>query len=138
MHIYASDGQWDDARIDYDDLVKAFKTQPEVYSFQMPDVNYAPSDGKSIVSVVGLAGLSPIKQSFDLRIRTDKDLHLVQVLYTDTDGREAEYGHIPLDIGEDFYFKFSIPRVERRPSTISRIQEQICAKLSGIFPDLRR
>jgi hypothetical protein len=122
MHIYAADGMWDDARIDYDDLVKAFRTQQEVYSFPMPEVNYSPADGKAIVSVVGLAGLSPVKESFDLRIRTDKDLDLVQVLYTDTEGKEAEYGHLPIDIGEDLYFKFSIPRVEARPSTISNIR----------------
>ncbi len=122
MRLYAADGAWDDARIDYDYLVKAFQTQPEVYDFAMPEVNYQPSKGKAILSVVGLAGLSPVKEAFDLRIRTDKDLDLVQVLYTDSEGKESEYGHLPIDIGEDFYFKFSIPRIVERPSSVREIR----------------
>ncbi len=118
MHMYAADRKWDDARIDHEFLQQAFSRQPHVYQFDMPDVKYRASDGKSIVSVVGLAGLSPTKEAFELRIRSDKDLNLIQVLYTDTDGREAEYGHLPIDLGVDLYFKFAIPRIERRPSSV--------------------
>ncbi len=122
MRLYAADGAWDDARIDYDYLVKAFRTQPEVYDFAMPEVSYLPSEGRSILSIVGLAGLSPVKHAFDLRIRTDKDLGLVQVLFTDSEGKESEYSHFPINIGADFYFKFSIPRIVERPSRVREIR----------------
>jgi hypothetical protein len=122
MHMYAADGKWDDARIDMDYLRDAFASQSHVYSFPMPNVDYSPEAGKAILSVVGLAGLSPVKEAWDLRIRTDKDLNLVQVLYTDSEGKDVEYGHLPVDIGEDFYFKFSIPRIVQRPSSVSKIR----------------
>jgi hypothetical protein len=121
MHLYAADGKYDDARIDYDFLVEAFANQPYVYSFGQPEVVYR-SDDQTILSVVALAGLGPRKEAFNLRLRTDKDLGLVQVLYTDSDGREAEYGHLPLPVKADYYFKFAIPRVEARPSVIGRIR----------------
>jgi len=122
MHMYAADDNLDDARIDYDYLRDAFKSQPHVYNFEMPEVTYNPQGDGVILSVIGMVGLSPVKEAFDLRIRTDKDLDLVQVLYTDSENNESEYGHLPIDIGEDFYFKFSIPRIVERPSAVDRIR----------------
>jgi len=122
MHMYAADGAMDDARIDHDFLVDAFITQPHVYDFDMPDVRYLAEEGKAILSVVGLAGLSPVKEAFNLRLRSDKDLDLIQVLYTDSENNETEYGHIPFPVDHDFYFKFAIPRVVARPSVIKTIR----------------
>jgi hypothetical protein len=121
MHAYAAEGKMDDARIDYDLLRRAFKEQPHIYDFEVPDVKYFSKD-KAILSVVGLAGLSPVKEALNLRIRTDKDLDLVQVLYTDPEYGESEYGHLPMPISEDFYFKFSIPQIVSRWSYVSRIR----------------
>jgi hypothetical protein len=127
MHLYAADGKPDDARIDYDFLTEAFEAQPFVYNFAQPEASYHAGD-KAILSVVALGGLGPRKEAFTLRLRTDKDIGLVQVLYTDSDGREAEYGHLPLPVKADYYFKFAIPRVESRPSDIGRI----CLLANGI------
>jgi len=122
MHMYASEGMWDDARIDYDYLRDAFASQSNVYECEMPDVQYTPEGKDAVLSVVGMAGLSPVKEAFDLRIRTDKDLGLVQVLYTDSENHDVEYGHLALDVGSDYYFKFSIPRIVERPSRVDRIR----------------
>jgi hypothetical protein len=122
MHMYAADGYLDDARIDYDYLVDAFRTQPHVYDFDMPETRYIAADGKAILSVVGLVGLSPVKEVFNLRIRTDKDLDLVQVLYTDSENKESEYGHFPFPVDHDYYFKFAIPRIVPRPSTVEALR----------------
>jgi len=118
MHMYASEAKWDDAHIDFELLKDAFAKQSQVYQFDLPKVKYKPSSGKSILSVVGLAGLSPTKEAFELRVRSDKDLELIQVLYTDTEGKDAEYGHLPIDLGVDLYFKFAIPRIAQRPSVV--------------------
>jgi len=122
MHFYAADGKWDDARIDNEYLTKAFRQQSHVYNFDIPDVSYRSEKGKAILSVIGMAGLCPVKEAFDLRIRTDKDLNLVQVLYTDSENNEVEYQHLPIDIGEDIYFKFSIPRIVERPSVVRTVR----------------
>jgi hypothetical protein len=121
MKMYAAEGKWDDARIDYDFLVEAFEAQPYIYDFPMPDVKYY-SEDRAVLSVVALVGLGPIKQAFNLRIRTSKDVDIVHILYTDTDGREAEYGFLPIHVGEDLYFKFAIPRVEARPTAVGSIR----------------
>ncbi len=121
MHAYAAEGKLDDARIDYDLLHRAFQEQPYVYDFDVPDVKYHSPD-KAILSIVGLAGLSPVKEALELRIRTDKDLDLVQVLYTDPKTGESEYGHLPMPVSEDYYFDFSIPQIVSRASFISRVR----------------
>jgi hypothetical protein len=121
MHMYAADGKYDDARIDYDYLVDAFDSQPHIYNFAMPDVSYY-SEDKAILSVVGLTGLAPVKEPFNLRIRTDKDLDLVQILYKDGENNDAEYGHLIMPVSADYYFKFAIPKLLTRPSAVSEIR----------------
>ena len=121
MHLYAAEGKMDDARLDYDMMVNAFETQPEIYNFNPPEVKFVPESG-AILSVVGLAGLPPIKEAVNLRIRTDKDLDLVQVLYTDGPNKDAEYSHLAFPVSEDYYFKFSLPKLVSQPSHISRIK----------------
>lgn len=121
MHIYAAEGKYDDARIDHELLQEAFATQPHIYDFPVPEVNYSPDSG-AILSVVGLAGLAPVKEALNLRIRTDKDLGLVQVLYTDSENEDVEYGHLPLPVKADYYFKFAIPKLSARPVTLSSIR----------------
>jgi hypothetical protein len=121
MHAYTAEGKMDDARIDYDWLHRAFQEQPFIYDFNVPTVKYHSAD-KAILSIVGLAGLSPVKEALNLRLRTDKDLDLVQILYTDPNRQDPVYGQLFLPVSEDFYFKFSIPRIVSRPSYISRIR----------------
>ncbi len=121
MHLYAADGLFDDAQIDRRKLEEAYRTQPHVYPFQLPDVRYS-TPRTPVLSVVALAGLSPTKEALNLRIRTDKDLNLVQVLYTDGKREGQEYGHIFLPIDVDYYFKFSIPQIVSRPSAVRTVR----------------
>jgi uncharacterized protein len=130
MHMYASEGKYDDARIDSEFLSQAFLTQPQIYDFPKPAIKYA-SDSLAILSVVGLAGLAPVKQPLNLRIRTDKQLDLVQVLYTDGDQANTEYGHLMLPISQDFYFKFSLPRIIPQPSAVRNIRVYANNELVG-------
>jgi len=123
MHAYAAEGRYDDARIDREFIDAAFLEQPHIYDFPKPEVKYIPEDkDKVILSVVGLAGLSPVKEALNLRLRTDKDLDLVQIFYTDPEFGETEYGHLPMPVSEDFYFKFAIPQMVERGSIISEIK----------------
>lgn len=130
MRIYAAEGKMDDARIDFEWLLSAFETQPHIYDFAPPDVKIA-SDDRALLSVVGLAGLAPVKEALNLRIRTDKDLDLVQVLYTDSERKDVEYGHLPIPVSADYYFKFAIPKLVPRPSMVSGIEILIDGKPVG-------
>jgi hypothetical protein len=130
MRIYAAEGKMDDARIDLDWLLSAFDTQPHIYDFDPPHVEIA-SEDKALLSVVGLAGLAPVKEALNLRIRTDKDLDLVQVFYTDSERKDVEYGHLPIPVSADYYFKFAIPKLVPRPSMVSKIEISIDGKPIG-------
>ncbi len=130
MRMYAAEGKMDDARIDYNWLLDAFRTQPHIYDFDPPDVKIA-SDDRALLSVVGLAGLAPVKEALNLRIRTDKDLDLVQVLYTDSERKNVEYGHLPIPVNADYYFKFAIPKLVPRSSVVSKIEIFIDGKPIG-------
>jgi len=121
MHMYAATGKFSDADLDHDLLRHAFSTQPFIYDFDLPKVKYVSDEG-AVLSVVALVGLSPVKEALNLRIRTDKNLDLVQVLYDDPDMEKAEYGHLPVEVEEDYYFKFSIPELMDRPSNISHVE----------------
>ncbi len=121
MHMYAAVGKYDDARIDHDFLTAAFAAQPHIYPFEMPDVKYRSENG-AILSVVALVGPSPIKEALSLRIRTDKDLGLVQVLYDDPSREGAEYTHLPVDVKADYYFKFALPLIVPRQSEVSSVE----------------
>jgi len=121
MRLYAAAGKLDDAMIDYYLLREAFETQPDIYNFPLPQVSLVPDSG-AILSVVGLAGLAPVKEALNLRIRTDKDLGLVQILYSDSENDDVEYGHLAIPVKADYYFKFAIPRLESKPSPISTIR----------------
>jgi len=122
MHMYAADGRADDALIDYNLLLDAFESQPHIYDFDTPDLFFELGPGKAMVSVIGLVGLAPVKEALNLRIRTDRELDLIQVLYTDGEFKDAEYDHLAFPVDIDFYFKFSMPKLVIRPSVISRIR----------------
>ena len=130
MHMYAADGKMDDAQIDFDYLKQAFSAQPFIYDFDFPELKYRADEG-ALLSVVALAGLAPVKEALNLRIRTDKQLDLVQVLYTDPDRQDQEYGHLPMKVSEDYYFKFAIPTLQDRPSAISHANVYAGSELLG-------
>lgn len=121
MHMYAAEGKWDDARIDLNLLSEAFTTQPHVYPFAAPPVDYA-ADSGSILSVVALVGLAPVKEPLALRIRTDKQLDLVQVLYDGPGKQDVLYGQIPMSVNADYYFKFAIPVIAEQPTSVRSIR----------------
>ena len=130
MHLYAADGKWDDAEIDYSHLIHAFETQPHIYDFPIPDVKYR-AEGGALLSVVALIGLAPEKEALSLRLRTDKDLDLVQILYDTPGGDGPEYGHFPVPIGDDYYFKFAIPQLVDRPSAVASVRVSVDGSALG-------
>lgn len=131
MHMYAAEGKFDDARLDYDYLVDAFVSQPHIYNFEMPGVSYSADSGKAVLSVVALAGLSPVKDDWSLRLRTDKDLDLVQVYYDDENPENTILWQAPVPINEDYYFKFAVPKLVDRPSYINTIRVYHNLRLLG-------
>lgn len=130
MHVYAAEGKPDDAELDYDLMRRAFAEQEHIYHFDMPDVKYR-ADSGVILSVVAMLGNPPVKEALNLRLRTDKDLNLVQVMYDEPGMEGSEYSHLPMPISEDFYFKFSLPKIVSPPSIINRVTVSVNGKYYG-------
>ena len=130
MHIYAAEGKMDDAGIDFEMLRDAFDTQPHIYNFRLPEVRYR-SEDRALLSIVALTGLAPVKEELSLRIRTDQNLKLVQILYDEPGRKDAEYGHIPFPVKADYYFKFAIPTIVPRPPHVARIKVYTGSKYLG-------
>lgn len=121
LHVYAAQGKMDDARIDHELMLKAFADQPNIYPFPPPPVIYR-SENNAVLSAVAMVGLSPVKEALNLRLRTDKDLDLVQIIYDSPDSTGPQYGQFALPISEDYYFKLSIPQIVPRPSIIEAVR----------------
>ena len=122
MHMYAADGLYDDAEIDRGYFQSAFRTQPHIYDFAPPEVSYR-ADGQAVLSVVGLTGLAPVKEALNLRLRTDKKLKLLTVIYTDGDHANDVFTNLPLPDGlGDMYAKLSIPQLIARPSQVATVR----------------
>ncbi len=131
MHMYAAEGLYDDARIDREALFNAFSLQPNIYNFAPPAVEYAPDSG-AVLSVIGMVGLAPIKQSLDLRIRTDENLNLLTVIYDDARPENTVFANYPLPDGiGDFYAKLSLPQFVPRPSEVAGIRVSADSTLIG-------
>ena len=131
MHMYAADGLYDDARIDYDAFYKAFELQPAIYDFPPPDIVYDAGDS-AILSVVGLVGLAPIKTALNLRIRTDENLDLLTVIYDDNRPEGAVFANYPLPDGVgDFYAKLALPQLTPRGSEIAAVRVLADSTLLG-------
>jgi hypothetical protein len=79
--MYLNQGELDDARIDLNNLREAFKNQPGIYNFELPDLPRDPSvdSDKARVNVFALLGQGPIKIQEGVRVRY-KD-HYVKWVY---------------------------------------------------------
>ena len=71
MLFYRAQGDWDDARIDRDDIKIAIANAPRVYTFPAPqsiDEELEVPPDKARLNIIGFCGLPPIKQQKDIRI----------------------------------------------------------------------
>ncbi|MFZ1682826.1 MAG: hypothetical protein WAU88_01735 [Candidatus Zixiibacteriota bacterium] len=132
MQMYAAAGKYDDARIDSTAFVQAFTDQPNLYPFRQPEVRFAVTDSsKALLSVVGLTGLAPVKEAKNFRIRTDKQLDVLSILYTEPTGEETVFENIPMKLNTDLYFKFSVPSIVQPLSVVTTVRVIVDGKALG-------
>lgn len=96
--LFAKTNKLDDARIEYENLLRSFREQPSVYDFKSPE----PSELRKItrpnsynVLVTGFAGRAPKK------VQNDSRLYLA---------------------GPDLYLKFSLPTLQMYPTQVTRVE----------------
>lgn len=118
MIMYEADNRLDDARIDWDNLHYAFRSQPELYPFSPPAVAHPQNDRKgNVLRVLSFVNRGPAKLPLEMHIHTSKDL-----LVLASSGKDVGLNAIPWPGIEDgYYFKFAIPYLEDRPPKVGRV-----------------
>lgn len=126
MIIYRADGNWDSARIDYQEMQEAFAKQKNIYDFPLPldeGVLDRPKGGK--LSVLAFTGESPIKRASTFRIVTYSNRLEISTEQESSEGmmQLSSYNTIAWPGMEGGYrFKFQLPRMVRRGSRVERIR----------------
>lgn len=118
MILYENSGEFDDARIDWDNLGFAFRSQPELYPFAMPDIIHPHSEeAKGLTRVICFVNRGPYKDAYEMHIHSSPNNLMLA-----SSGREVAIQNIRWEgIAEGYYFKFALPYLEDRPKSVARI-----------------
>lgn len=95
--MYSSNNEWDEARIDLQQLKSAFASQPQIYNFSVPDQliqNPLNASDKVLVHAIALLGKGPVK-------------------------KQNEQRFVVPNFG---YIKFVVPKIHPRGSKISQVK----------------
>jgi hypothetical protein len=124
--MYRADGDYDGARIDWQEMQEAFARQTNLYGFPIPldETVIEPVDGARL-SVLAFTGEAPIKRAETLYVVTFDDR--VDIIYANED---EQGGLIPEGYAAFYYpaveggyrFKFQLPRMITRGSDVQRIR----------------
>lgn len=124
--LYRSEGDYDSARIDYQEMQEAFARQGNIYGFPMPlDETVLNRPDGARISVLAFSGRAPVKRAHTLYVITGDD----QV--TIIADNEDDSGRLILENWTTFYFpgieggyrfKFQLPWLDLRGSTVDTIR----------------
>lgn len=134
--LYRSEGNVDGARIDLEKIKEAFSFQSDIYDFNNPikDSVYSLPDTLVAINLLSFYGKGPEKFANDLMVHTDENLIIVY----SSDGKDKKQ----LDaiawpgVNKGLHFKLSLPRMEKKPSIVSKITVEIDGKEISHFNKL--
>lgn len=124
--MYRADGNFDGARIDWEQLEIAFREQSNLYTHPNPfDRSIIEPSDSARLSVLSFVGEAPLKRAETLYIVTSNNW--VEILYAGEGDKGVlipeGYAAFPYPGIEGGYrFKFQLPRMERRGSDVTRIR----------------
>jgi hypothetical protein len=118
MSLYRQENLPDDARIDYDKILSAFASEPEIYDFPLPAISDSSSiPQEPILHVLAMVGTSPYKVSKELHIATEKDLLVIASVDENVDIAPIFWPGI--DTG--YYFKFALPAMVNDTTKVAEV-----------------
>ncbi len=135
--MYRTEGQYDDAAIDYRKIQEAWKLQPNLYNFKnrLTKKVIRKSD-KAKLDIIAFAGKSPIKKASVFYLTSHKNYFNI----TSTSPEQFNQ-NIPWNCSEGYHFKFSVPYIVQRPSVVNQIKVKIDDEVSKelfLFEDMGR
>lgn len=118
LMMYESEGNFDAARIDLENIRYAFNSQSELYPFSMPElIDPSAKSLAPVLRVLAFVNRGPIKKAKEMHIHSSEDLLLVGSV---DETVEVFSLHWP-DIHEGYYFKFALPDMVERPARVSEV-----------------
>jgi hypothetical protein len=124
--MYRADGNYDGARIDWEEMQEAFAQQSNLYDFPLPlDRSVIEPTDDARLSVLAFTGEAPVKRAETLYVVTFDDR--VEIIYA---GEGDQGTLIPENYAGFYYpgveggyrFKFQLPRMVLRGSEVNRIR----------------
>ena len=126
MVIYRADGNYDSARIDYQEMQEAYARQSNIYAFPLPlgEEVLQPAQGAKL-SLLAFTGEAPVKRASPSRIVTYNNRLEISTADESSEGymELTSYTNIVWPGMEGGYrFKFEMPRMEARGSAADRVR----------------
>ena len=124
MLMYRTEGKIDDARIDRNEIDKAWQSQAQLYNFPEPNFDpYIEPTEKARLDVIGFIGKAPQLFARNLTIHTFKDAVAIYI----SDGKdEKQLDIIPWkDMTSGYHFKFSLPAMEKQGTIVAKISVEV-------------
>lgn len=135
MLLYRAEGKMDDARIDHDKILEAWKLQAQIYDFKLPNLeNCLTHSDKAKVNFVAFVGRGPDKKANTLYIHTEKDVIIIGTTAENPRGNQELETLDVIDwpgVEEGYHFKFQLPYMEMRKSNIGNVKIIIDGKNAG-------
>jgi len=128
MLLYRHDAMWDDVRIDLDHMTRAWKLQPEIHPFAMPD--FSPSTARvdppaARLNIIAFSGAAPDKKAAAFYIHTEENLIVLGGSSENYLGSQTLTGLNFIawpGVPAGYHFKLELPYMRRRPSRVDRIE----------------
>ncbi len=124
--MYRAEGNYDGARIDWEQMEQAFFQQSNLYPFENPfDRSIIERSDRARLSVLSFVGEAPIKRAETLYVITFDNR--VEIIYAGEGDEgilvpEGYAGFYYPGVEGGYRFKFQLPRMEKRGSDVTRIR----------------
>ena len=129
--FYRQENKWDDLRIDFDKIDRAWRGQPSIHPWTKPDLaaeQQRTANPSARLNIIAFSGLSPDKIANTFYVHTEKDTVVLAGSSEDYLGKQRLDGidvmpWIGMEAG--YHFKFQLPSMERIPSRVHHITVSI-------------
>jgi hypothetical protein len=127
MLMYRTDEKPDDARLDFEHIGDAFRTQPHVYNFPIPELSGTLSPGtRAKLDVIAFTGRAPSKRAKTLYLKTNALGIGVRTTRENAQGREVTESEVYIPfflpgLRTGYTFKCQVPYIIANGSRVARI-----------------
>ncbi len=131
--LYKADNSYDDARIEGNEINKAFKFQSHLYNFPKPEIPSPRKETKNAsLSIIAFTGKSPRKTAETFYLRTTENMVWIAATSQDEEYVKeiAGFTALPMPgVAGGYHFKFQYPKMRMMGTSINRIELELDGKV---------